>query len=144
MSRAPVIQQDPTGCAIASVANITGKSYAEVRDTAASLGIYASDPKLWSETSYIRQLLSHYGVRSSAAEHPFVSWDALPDRALLAIKWHLEHGKPFWHWVVFVRTAQGAYVLDSKRGLRHNRRTDFGRIRPNWFIAVTDAIKSQH
>ncbi len=27
-------------------------------------------------------------------------------------------------------------VLDSKKGLRKNRRTDFGRMKPKWLIAV--------
>ena len=28
------------------------------------------------------------------------------------------------------------YVLDSKKTLRKNRRTDFGRMKPKWFIPV--------
>ena len=39
--------------------------------------------------------------------------------------------------VVFVRQADQAYVLDSKKGLRSNRRTDFGRMKPKWSISVT-------
>lgn len=57
--------------------------------------------------------------------------------ALLATKWHLEHGRPFWHWAVFRRGQQGAVVFDPKRALRSNTRTNFGRIRPKWFIAIS-------
>jgi hypothetical protein len=61
----------------------------------------------------------------------------LPDLALLAIKWRRVRGRAFWHWVVFWRGPEGPVVLDPKRGLRTNTRTDFGRIRPKWFLAVT-------
>jgi len=55
---------------------------------------------------------------------------------LLSTKWHLEDGKPFWHWVVFVREKDRTYILDSKKALRHNKRTDFGRIKPKWYIGL--------
>jgi hypothetical protein len=38
--------------------------------------------------------------------------------------------------VVFVRDASGVCVLDPKRALRTNRRTDFGRMKPKWFIRL--------
>ena len=60
----------------------------------------------------------------------------MPDCALLAIKWHREKGKPFWHWVVFVRDGEDEYVLDSKKALKSNVRTDFGRMNPKWYIEV--------
>jgi hypothetical protein len=31
----------------------------------------------------------------------FPSGEALPDRALLAAKWHKERDRTFWHWVAF-------------------------------------------
>jgi hypothetical protein len=63
----------------------------------------------------------------------------LPARALLAIKWHREKGRPYWHWVVFVRERGRAYVLDSGVALKRHVRTDFGRMKPKWFLAVTEA-----
>jgi hypothetical protein len=60
----------------------------------------------------------------------------LPDRALLAIKWHPQQGRPAWHWVVFVRERGQAVVLDSAVSLKRRARTDFGRIKPKWFIGV--------
>ena len=135
----PVIQLEPTGCGIASVAAIAGLSYPQAKAIANSLGIHAADETLWSDTSHVRRLLRHFGLAGGPRELPFRSWNALPDLALLSIKWHLEQGRPYWHWVVFVRDGGQAYVLDSKKGLRKSRRTDFGRIKPRWFIAVTDA-----
>ena len=133
----PVLQMERTGCGIASVAAIAQVSYLKARLVASSLGIHARDEALWSDTSHVRRLLRHFGFSASPRERPFRSWDALPNLALLSIKWHLEQGRPYWHWVVFVRQADQAYVLDSKKGLRCNRRTDFGRMKPKWFIWVT-------
>ncbi|HTD90654.1 MAG TPA: hypothetical protein VK663_08325 [Burkholderiales bacterium] len=132
----PVIQLERTGCGIASVAAITGQSYRQAKAMACSLGISAADPHLWSDTAHVRRLLRHCGVRTGARELPFRGWRALPDLALLSIKWHLHQGIPCWHWVVFVRRPDAAYVLDSRRGLRNHRRTDFGRMKPHWYIPV--------
>jgi tRNA G37 N-methylase Trm5 len=140
----PVIQQEPTGCAIASTAAIAGLSYAKAKTLAATLGISAADERLWSDTAHIRTLLKHIGVKTGRNETPFRSWDALPDIALLSIKWHLEKKKPFWHWVVFVRDDHIARVLDPKKSLRSNVRTDFGRIKPKWFIPVTVRKMARH
>ena len=84
----------------------------------------------------MRRLLSHFGIQATATETSFTDWHTLPYRALLAIKWHEENGCPFWHWTVFVHDASGAYVLDSKKALKNNVRTDFGRMKPKWFIEI--------
>lgn len=133
----PVIQEDTTGCGIAAVAALAGEGYRQARQRARRLGIDPADRTLWSDTTYVRRLLATYGLRALPGEQPFSAWHALPERALLAIKWHRENGKPFWHWVVFVRDGQEAFVLDSKRSLKHNLRRDFGRMKPKWFIPVT-------
>ena len=132
----PVIQAEVTGCGIASVAAIAGVSYARAKKIANRFGIYAEDEKLWSETTHVRRLLNQYGFRVKTGELPFRSWHSLPNLALLAIKWHVERNKPFWHWVVFIRDASGACVLDSKKNLTRHRRTDFGRMKPKWYIEV--------
>ena len=133
----PVVQLERTGCGIASVAAIAGLSYRKAKSIANSLGIHAEDQALWSDTSHVRRLLRHFGFSESARELPFRSWSTLPDLALLSTKWHLQQGRPYWHWVVFVREGGRAYVLDPKKGLRTNRRTDFGRMKPKWFIRIT-------
>jgi len=132
----PVIQLESTGCGIASVAAIAGVSYLKAKSVARSHGIFASDQKLWSETTHVRKLLRHFGLRASPTELPFHSWDGLSDLALLSVKWHREKGRPFWHWVVFARENGRSYVLDPKSTLRRHTRTDFGRIKPKWYIAV--------
>ncbi len=136
MKMKPVIQQETTGCAIASSAAIAGISYEEAQQQANRLGIFAEDPLLWSDTSYIRRLLDSFGILTGNEQIPFAGWEALPSCALLSIKWHLEFGKPYWHWVVFIREGSRQYVLDSRKGLKSNVRTDFGRMKPKWYIEV--------
>ncbi len=132
----PVIQEEPTGCGIASVAALAGVSYKRARAEANRLGIHADDPRLWSDTACVRKLLAAFGITPSNKECRFVSWNKLPDLALLATKWHLEQGTPFWHWVVFVRENNEEFILDPKKALKSNKRTDFGRIKPKWFITI--------
>ncbi len=132
----PVIQEDKTGCGLASVATLAGLSYRQVKTKASQLGINVGDPKLWSDTMYIRQLLASYDISASHRVSTFRSWQNLPPLALLAIKWHQVHDCAYWHWVVFYRGPLGPMVLDSKRELRTHCRTDFGRIKPKWFLTV--------
>lgn len=134
-----VIQEETTGCGIASVANILGKTYSEMKATANAMGIHAEDKSLWSDTQYVRKMLSHAGVETSSEEIPFESWCALPDLALLSIKHHQEEGKNFWHWVVFKRVGGEDFVLDSASYLQFNIRTDFNEMQPKWFIEVKNA-----
>ncbi len=135
----PVVQEETTGCGIASVANILGKSYAEMKAIANAMGIYAEDESLWGDTQHVRKMLSQAGVDTSVDEIPFESWEALPDLALLSIKHHWEGGKAFWHWVVFKRIEGQGVVLDSASYLPANIRTDFDQMQPKWFIAVNAA-----
>jgi hypothetical protein len=132
----PVVQEERTGCGIAAVATLAGVTYAEARRAALQLGIAASDPLLWSDQSHVRRLLARYRIHPAPRETPFRSWEALPSVALLAIKWHRVKGRAFWHWVVFHRGPDRPVVLDSKRSLRVHRRTDFGRMKPKWFLPV--------
>ncbi|MDO8826175.1 cysteine peptidase family C39 domain-containing protein [Methylophaga sp.] len=135
----PVIQEETSGCGIAAVANILGKTYSEMKSIANAMGIYAEDQSLWSDTLYVRQMLDRSGFETSADETPFEAWDTLPDLALLAIKYHQENGKNFWHWVVFKRENGQAVVLDSASYLPSNIRTDFDEMQPKWFIEIVNA-----
>lgn len=131
-----VVQEEKTGCGIAACAAISGVSYKKAKAIANSLGIFADDKTLWSETSHVQRLLTHCGTAVACPKTPFTNWHALPDLALLAIKWHEEKGRRYWHWVVFVRDASGCYVLDSKETLKNNIRKDFGRMQPKWYLKV--------
>jgi hypothetical protein len=61
MNLVPVIQEEATSCGIASAAVILGKSYSEMKEIANAMGIFAEDKSLWSDTAYVRELLSSRG-----------------------------------------------------------------------------------
>ncbi len=132
----PVLQQEKTGCGIACAATLASITYAKAKTEAGKLGITADDQRLWSDTKHMRALLGHLGILTETRQQKFTRWDALPDIALLAINWHLVNQVPFWHWTVFIRDRQGMAVLDPKRELKNNYRTDLGHIKPKWFIKV--------
>jgi len=132
----PVIQEETTGCGIASVANIIGKSYSELKEVANSMGIYASDESLWSDTQYVRRILTSFNIETSRNEIPFKSWNKLPGVALLSTKYRQDGGRSLWHWVVFKRVKNESFVLDSASYLSSNIRTDFNNMHPKWYIEV--------
>ncbi|MFW5910855.1 MAG: hypothetical protein ACOCUJ_03350 [Thiohalospira sp.] len=132
-----IVQEEKTGCGLACVAMLAGESYQSVREVAAGLGIHASDEALWSDTTHVRRLLDYYGIQPAPEERPFTAWAELPGCALLATKHHYEGGRPFWHWVVFVREPAGAVVLDPAVYLADNRRTDWAGIDVAWSIPVS-------
>jgi len=131
-----IIQEDITGCGIASVANIVGLPYATVKAKASSIGISVDDDTLFSDTGYVRKLLNEYDFHASSGEIPFESWESLPDLALLSIKHYTENYRNYWHWVVFKREQDNPVVLDSSVYLKENKRTDFNAMKPEWYIEV--------
>lgn len=135
----PVVQEEVMGCGVASVANILGKSYSKIRETASSMGTYAPDKSLRSETKCVRKTLSASGFETSKDEIAFKSWQSLLDLALLSVKYYQENEKNFWHWEVFMRVGSYAVVLDSASYLESNVRTDFDGMQPKWFIEVKNA-----
>ncbi|MEH6405316.1 MAG: cysteine peptidase family C39 domain-containing protein [Sneathiella sp.] len=132
----PVPQLDMTGCGVACAAWITGTSYATVKTKAAQLGVSISDPKLWSGTDHVRLILKELGVTLNPTQEDFSNWTSLPSHSLLAVKYHLEKGIPHWHWVVSVNRGENVFVMDPKKALQSNIRTDFGRMKPKWFLEI--------
>lgn len=112
----PVIQQKITGCAIASSAAIADITHEKAKTIVNSMGIYATDTDLWSETGHIRKLLAKLGISAGSEEIAFTDWASLPNCALLSTKWRIENAKPYWHSVVFVREGgQNMYWSQTSR-----------------------------
>lgn len=131
-----IIQEESSGCGLACVAMLAGRSYQDVKIKANQMGIFAEDEKLWSETIYVRELLKEYGIKVSAQERKFTSWEALPALALISIKYRIENNRPLWHWVVFCGQGDGRMVLDPAAYLESNERKDFENMSPEWFIEI--------
>ena len=135
-----IVQQEETGCGIACIATLVQQPYIVIKAVANSLGIFATDRRLYSDTSYIRQLLAHYRLKTSDKELAFDNWQTLPDLALLASKYHIKSGIAYWHGSVFYRSQNKAVVLDPDANLAHNCRTDFENIWVHWYIAVFEDV----
>lgn len=131
-----IVQEEPSGCGIACVGMLAGKSYQEAKVKANQMGIFAEDEKLWSETIYVRKLLKKYGIKASGQETKFFTWETLPALALLSIKYRVENNCPLWHWVVFYRQGEDQAVLDPAAYLESNKRKDFENMSPEWFIEI--------
>lgn len=132
----PVIQEEKTGCGIASAAVIASMSYQQAKDIANQHGISASKEALYTTTQPVRRLLDKLGF-DTGEQIEFADWDDLPKCALLATKWHERNGKAYWHWSVFYRSEGQNIVFDSSTALVSPIRTDFENIEPKWFIKVT-------
>ena len=134
----PVIQEEVSGCGISCVATLAQKTYKEVKTIANENGIFAEDERLWSETNYVRTLLKKFNIKAETCETKFSSWEELPNLALLSIKYRIENGRPFWHWVVFKRENGQNIVIDPAAYLEENKRTDFENMNPEWFIKIEE------
>ena len=67
----PVIQEDRTGCGLASVATLAGVSYQHVKTVEGQLGIDVKDAKPWSDTQYFQKVLTSYGLSVSTQTTTF-------------------------------------------------------------------------
>lgn len=133
-----IIQQETTGCAIASVANIVNLPYAQVQQRANALGIFASDTTLFSATKHIVKLLASYKL-DTKEKIAFTSWQQLPDTALVALNYHQENNVFIWHWAVFKRQDQQELILDSAVVQQGIARQDLHNMHPKWFIQISAA-----
>jgi len=61
-------------------------------------------------------------------------WTSLSALSIGGINYNEEFDT--WHWVVYVPTAQGGYVLDPRASVKAHRRYDFHRMRPRFFIPI--------
>lgn len=118
-----LLQRDDTGCGLAAVAMVTGSTYGEVKRQAIKRGLVKEGGSFITPPRVLRKLLGGRAGRARRAKH----WDRLPDLAILGINYRPDENE--WHWVVFVRTARDAYVLDPWPRTKTNRRRDWGRMR---------------
>lgn len=84
-------------------------------EIADKMGIHADDKRLYTTIEPMRHLLAELGVRGADSVSPFERWGQLPNRCLLATKWHIEAELPHWHWVVFWRDGSESVILGPGR-----------------------------
>jgi ABC-type bacteriocin/lantibiotic exporter with double-glycine peptidase domain len=129
------IKQDhPSGCGLACVAMIAGRKYSEIREHAREILDFNNNHDLYTDASHLRKLLSKFKIHTSLKKIPFATWEKLPEKAILGINHNITVNK--WHWVVYTKDHLGAYVLDPKITIKSERRTDFNKMKPKWYITI--------
>ena len=129
-----VLQQDPSGCGLACVSMLRNVSYSKVKKVALTLPNFDASSTFYTEAKDLRVLLRHLGVSCAKRLVSFSSWERLPECCILAVSFR--EADWTWHWVVFRRNGADAYVLDPRPSVKANRRRDFGRLRPRWYLKV--------
>lgn len=120
-----VVQDDPTGCGLACVAQMTGATYSEVFNIAVKILAFEHDGTFYTTIFDLRLLLSDFGYTLSR-NMTFKSYDSISPLAILEIERSGDHN----HWVVLVKCGLDMYVLDPAQHVKSDKRRDFHRLRP--------------
>lgn len=129
-----VIQKDGTGCGLACAAMLGGTSYLRAKTLAVRLGISSDRPPYYTSAGQLSLLLRNLGLRPSKGRR-LSKWESLQGLSVVGINYREKDDT--WHWVVYVPSADGGYVLDPKKSVKTARRTDFGRMIPRSYIPIT-------
>ena len=106
-----VIQEDTTGCGLACIAMLSGRSYKEVRNLALKELGFEDNGEFYTGTSHLVSLGQEFDLKIGKRRRKFKSFDLLPNKVILAINY--KEKSDTWHWVVFHRTNKEQYILDD-------------------------------
>lgn len=98
-------QLDDTGCGLACVAMITGKTYNQIKQKAIQTNSLAQKGEYFTKPKHLRSLLKEFGISTGNA-HAHKHWESLPSLAIIGINFNSYS----WHWVVY---NQGK-IIDPK------------------------------
>lgn len=130
-----VKQEDETGCGLACIAMLAGVSYNEIKNVALDKLKFRTNGEFYTGTGQLKELASHYNVEiEGKRRRKFKSWSELPDVAIVSI--NLKENNKYWHWVVFQRKDGADFVLDPKKSITTDRRTNFNRMKPFGYLPV--------
>jgi len=129
-----IVQENGTGCGIACAAMIAGTSYARAKRVALQEGVVDERPPYYTTSADLVRLLAALGAR---AERPrkVVRWPSVSGLSIVGIGYN--RTSDTWHWVVYVPSPNGDYVLDPRARIKSDRRVDFTRMHPHRYIPVT-------
>jgi len=124
-----IIQQDTTGCGLACIAMLAKTSYKKVKALAIKNLDFDNDGEFYTNTKDLVFLGKNYSIEIGSRRRKFKGYGHLPDKAILAINY--KESSDTWHWVIYHRTRNEEYVLDPKKSIKTNKRTDLTRIAKN-------------
>ncbi|MGH8540883.1 MAG: hypothetical protein ACRETW_10310 [Stenotrophobium sp.] len=112
---------------------IAGTTYRRVKSFGVAHGIVTNKPPYYTGAGDLSRLLLGFGVLTAKGRR-LRHWDSLQCLSVVGIN-HNEAADT-WHWVVYVPSAAGGYVLDPKKTIKAERRVDFGRMHPRSYMPV--------
>ena len=130
-------QGDDSGCGIACVAMVTGKTYPQAKRFFVEHVFLPTDRKPLTRHYQLRRALQK--LRITTEKRLFRSWRSIEDLSIVPINRRQDSG---WHWVVYVPNGGRPYILDPAPG-KGRRRYDFrGMKARGLYIAVLMSMRS--
>lgn len=128
-----ILQLDGTGCGIACVASLAGRSYTEVKKEGIAREILDKGGPYYTECRHLRQLLQAFGFKSWRGRY-VSKWTSITGLAIVGIN---PRKSGNWHWVLYVPTSHGGFVRDPRKAVKRARRTDFEKMRLHSYIPLS-------
>ena len=130
---ARVLQDDATGCGLACVAMIVGKTYAEVKKIALDNKILEEKKTFYTTSSDLINLLNYFNFKADRGRK-VGNWSSIQCLSIVAI--NFSESRNSWHWVVYVPDENKGYVLDPHKKIKNDKRVDFSRMRLRSYIPI--------
>lgn len=128
-----ILQEDATGCGLACIAMIVGKTYAEVKKTALDNEILEEKRTFYTTSSDLITILDHFHVKAKTGRK-VSHWPSVQTLSIAAINY--KENNDSWHWVVYVPDENQGYVLDPHKKIKNDQRVDFSRMRLRSYIPI--------
>lgn len=128
-----ILQEDATGCGLACVAMIVGKTYAEVKKMALDNGILEEKRTFYTISSDLINLLDCFNFKAQRGRK-VNHWSSVQTVSIVAI--NFRESNKSWHWVVYVPDENQGYVIDPHKKIKNDKRVDFSRMRLRSYIPI--------
>jgi ABC-type bacteriocin/lantibiotic exporter with double-glycine peptidase domain len=103
-----VRQLDDSGCGIACIAMIAGKSYTQVKYELLKQKIISKEEnEFYANFSKLNKFAKALGI-SLKSRKKADKWANIPETSIVST----DYGKTNWHWVLFVKNKNDWYVYD--------------------------------
>ena len=112
-------QLDATGCGIACVAMLSGRSYEEVKSLLMKQkGWKSRDRNMYTKATDLAKLLKALGINQKIQKSG--SWEEITGVAIVGV----DRNDVYFHWVIAINDSKRFIIIDPKHGevLRGNNR----------------------
>ena len=128
-----ITQDDSTGCGLACVATLARTSYQKIKAQAYEiLSGWPNAPRsLYTDILHIKALLNANDIAHGNYRHE-KNWAKVKTNiAIAAINLNERNN---WHWIVYYRDGDDAYLLDPRA--KNEKRRDFGRAHLHAYLPI--------